>query len=204
MLIAGAGGHALELLEVLLANNYQEEIVFFDNINLDNHSRAGCRILQSEAAVAKFFRLKPDFCLGVGKPSIRNQFAINFASLGGRLQSVISKHSFIGKNEVGLGRGLNIMPGSVISTTTSVGDGCLIHIHASLHHNTKVGPYCELSPGSRILGNVVIGSHVSIGSNAVIMPGIVIGDNAVIGAGAVVTKNVLSNITVVGVPAHKL
>ena len=33
MLIAGAGGHAIELLEVLRANHYKGEISFFDDVN---------------------------------------------------------------------------------------------------------------------------------------------------------------------------
>src|SRR3989344_7560930 len=46
-----------------------------------------------------------------------------------------------------------------------------------------------------------IKNNVSIGSNATILGGITIGENAIIGAGAVVTKDIPSNVIVVGNPA---
>ena len=49
-----------------------------------------------------------------------------------------------------------------------------------------------------------IGTNVWIGSNVVILPGVTIGDNSVIGAGAVVTKDVPSNVVVVGNPSKIL
>lgn len=44
----------------------------------------------------------------------------------------------------------------------------------------------------------------SIGAGACILPGIEIGEGAMVGAGAVVTKNIASNVTVVGNPARPL
>ena len=58
--------------------------------------------------------------------------------------------------------------------------------------------------GASIAGQVKIGSFSTIGTNATILPNIVIGENVYVGAGAVVTKNLKSNIVVVGVPAKKL
>jgi len=49
-----------------------------------------------------------------------------------------------------------------------------------------------------------IESGVSIGSSATILAGIKIGENSIVGAGAVVTKDVPSNVIVVGNPARVL
>ena len=49
-----------------------------------------------------------------------------------------------------------------------------------------------------------IGKNVWVGAGAIILSGVTIGDNSVIGAGAVVTKDVPSNVIVVGNPARIL
>jgi sugar O-acyltransferase (sialic acid O-acetyltransferase NeuD family) len=206
MLIAGAGGHSIELLEVLRSNSYQGEIVFYDDVNklVSDYLFSKYRILNSTSGAIKYFQDYSDFCIGIGNPRQREFIEKKMIGLGGRLVSVISKDALIGGNEVVLGNGLNIMQSAVITSTTKIGKACLIHINSSIHHNTVIGDYCELSPGCRILGGVIMGAFVSIGANAVIMRNIRIGDGAVIGAGAVVTKDVAAGKTVVGVPAKEV
>lgn len=48
---------------------------------------------------------------------------------------------------------------------------------------------------------VIIGDNVYIGTNAMIMPGVTIGNNVIVGAGSIVTKDIESNVVVVGIPA---
>jgi sugar O-acyltransferase (sialic acid O-acetyltransferase NeuD family) len=206
MLIAGAGGHAIELLEVLRANNYKGEITLFDDVNTRSTGLlfSKFKIIHSAFDLNNYFINNPDFCIGVGNPRTRKFMEAKMVSLGGNLVSIISNDALIGNNDVILGNGLNVMQASVITCSTKIGKGSLIHINASVHHNTIIGEYCELSPGCRILGGVVMGSFVSIGSNAVVMRNITIGDGAIVGAGAVVTKDIPAGITVVGVPAKKV
>ena len=81
-----------------------------------------------------------------------------------------------------------------------IGNDCLIASHVSITsvtHNSELGLYRN----SVVEKAVNIGDNVWIGSHAVILPGITIGNNVIVGAGAVVTKDVPSNVVVVGVPA---
>lgn len=204
MLIAGAGGHAAEVAGVLNENNFPGSIQFFDDVKSAPGSKLFNRfnILTSIKEVMQLFESDPHFVIGVGKPAARKLINDKLVQAGGKLQSVISNGANIGKHEVELGEGLNVMTGAVITTKTTIGKGSLIHIHCSIHHDTIIGEYCELSPGCRILGNVRIGAYTSIGAGAVILPGIHVGEYAIIGAGAVVTKNVASGTTAFGVPAQ--
>ena len=49
---------------------------------------------------------------------------------------------------------------------------------------------------------IVIGDDVWIGGGAIVLAGVTIGDRSVIGAGAVVTRDVPSDVVVVGTPAR--
>ena len=206
MLIAGAGGHAIEILAVLQESDRNGSIAFFD----DQGNTKGItlfgkfEIITSLDDAREFFKLDSQFVLGVGKPAARKALAEKLLNAGGRLTSAISVSAFIGKEEIELGEGLNIMQGAVITQRTSIGKGTLVHIHCSVHHDTRIGEYCELSPGCRILGKATIGSFSSIGAGAIILPGISVGEGATVGAGAVVNKNVEPGATVVGVPAYAI
>lgn len=202
MLIAGAGGHAIELLGLLDENQYQQPIFFYD----DTAPASGqlfnqFPVLHTPAAAAELFKQDRAFALGVGKPALRKALAEKLIALGGSLQSLISNHARIGRFEVELAAGLNIMAGAIITQRIQIGRGTLIHHHCSIHHDVVIGEFCEISPGSRLLGGVQIGDQVSIGAGAILLPRVRIGNNAVIGAGAVVTRNVADGSLVKGIPA---
>ena len=204
MLIAGAGGHSIELLGIIVDNNYMGAIHFYDDSPNSGSalSFAGHPLINSVEKASAIFASDPEFILAVGKPAHRKILDKKLTAAGGKLVSLISAKASIGNFNVELGTGLNIMTGAVVTNRIQIGRGTLIHIHCSIHHDVVIGEYCELSPGCRILGRARLGSGISVGAGAVVLPGINVGDEAVIGAGAVVTKDVKPGITVVGVPAR--
>lgn len=202
MLIIGAGGHAVEILNILIGTGYSEEIFFFDNVTsgmpkliFDKHL-----ILKSTKEIEEYFRSSSQFLLGVGGCKLRKKLAELATKAGGKLESIIATTAEIG-NQVTLGAGINIMNGAIVTERIYIGEGTLIHVHSSIHHDCRLGNYCEVSPGARLLGRVTLGDGVSIGAGAVVLPNVKIGSRSIVGAGAVVTKDVEEGVTVAGVPA---
>jgi sugar O-acyltransferase (sialic acid O-acetyltransferase NeuD family) len=203
MLIIGAGGHAKELLGIFHQMNKTDNLFCFDDVNkhIDNMLLGISPILKNEEEVRRLFRKDSAFVVGVGSPQVRSFLAQKFLRLGGRLTSIISPDARVGRLNVFLGDGLNIMAGAIVTQNISLGVGTLINANATVHHDCKIGEYCELSPGCHLLGNVKIGARSFVGAGAVILPNNVIGSDVIIGAGAVVTKDIANGMTVKGVPA---
>ncbi|HUS03588.1 MAG TPA: acetyltransferase [Chitinophagaceae bacterium] len=203
MVVIGAKGHALEILDVLNFNNQVSDIYFFDNISKTSEliSINQFPLLRTEEELGRQFKKNSFFVLGIGNPDVRKKMADYCIKLGGTIQSVISEDAYISSLGVSLGEGLNIMHRVIIQPEVKIGTGSLINTCAVIHHHSNIGEYCEICPGAIITGNVQIGNNTFIGSGAVILPGIKIGKNVKVGAGAIVTKNILDNITVAGNPA---
>jgi sugar O-acyltransferase (sialic acid O-acetyltransferase NeuD family) len=203
MLIAGAGGHAKELIGILYDLNQKQNIYCFDDVSLNPPEKILdiALLVRDEAAVRQIFKVSNAFALGVGRPQARAILMKKMEGWGGTLTSIVSPHARIGRLNVMLGEGLNIMAGAVITENISIGTGSLINANVTVHHDCEIGNFCELSPGCHLLGSVKVGEMAFIGAGAVILPHVKIGAHAVIGAGSVVTKNVAEGVTVKGVPA---
>lgn len=204
MLVTGARGHAKEILQVLEINSQAIALSFFDNVNADTFLFDQYPILRTLAEVEEHFTHDPRFILGTGNPLVRRKFTLDLETLGGVLTSVICQHATIGKHEVILGEGLNIMHSVFISNSVTLARGVLVNRGTSIHHDVRVGEFAELSPGCQLLGGCHVGAYSCIGAGAIILPRIKIGMNATIGAGAVVTADVPDNFVMAGVPARKI
>ncbi len=204
MLVIGAKGHAKEILSVIEQLEIQVPIYFFDNTSTDIGSMlfTQYQIIKKIEHAQNVLLEDNRVVLGVGKPSVRYKLAQKFIELGGILTSIVSPYAQVGRYEVQLGEGLNVMHAVMISNSVSIGEGSLINAFTSVHHDVKVGRYNEISPGVRLLGNCVIGDFCQIGASATILPGIKVGNNVIIGAGAVVTKDIEDNAVAVGMPAR--
>lgn len=200
MIVFGTGGHATELLDELLLLGC-EDIYFYNDVNPELIDFNGYKVLKSRDQLIEIARTQFNFVLGLGDPILRSEKQIEWMQIGGIPTSVISKNAIIGKFNVELGLGLNVMAGVRISSDVSIGDGCLINRNANIHHGVRIGDFCEIAPNAVLLGNVEIGSKTFIGAGAIILPGVKIGNNCLIGAGSVVTKNLSSNSIVKGNPA---
>ncbi len=203
MVIAGARGHALEILDILLGAFPKEEIVFFDPVNavVEIEAIKHYHVLKTEDELRKKFELNPNFILGMGDSFIRKKVAEDCIRLGGKLQSAISPEAYISKIDVTLGDGLNIMHRAVIQPAVCIGEGTLINAGAFIHHEAIIGKYCQVCPGVFLTGAARLGDYSMIGTGAVVLPKVKIGSNVVVAAGSIVTHNIPDNVMVAGAPA---
>lgn len=92
---------------------------------------------------------------------------------------------------------LNGLGGILIGNNVSLSAGSIIvstMLDTAEFHTRKV----------HLNKKITIGDHVQVGAGAVILPGVNIAQNVIIGAGSIVTKDIPSNVIVVGNPAKIL
>jgi len=206
MTLAGCGGHAREIYDVLAHQQYSSALMAFEetlSTPTEKWDTAVSRITGKEELV-KTLQADPAFILATGNPLLREKFYNLFIAAGGIPVSVIAETAVISKLNVWMEDALNVMHFVFISNNVHISKGVLLNTGCRIHHDCIIGAFTEVSPNATITGNCKIGSFCSIGAGATILPGVTIGDHAIVGAGAVVTKNVLPGTTVVGVPAHSI
>jgi acetyltransferase-like isoleucine patch superfamily enzyme len=55
------------------------------------------------------------------------------------------------KERITLGQGTVIFPFSILTTDIELGDNCLVHTRASVHHDVLVGSHSVIMPGARLV-----------------------------------------------------
>jgi hypothetical protein len=99
MIIIGAKGFAKEVLEVLHELNQLENLVFYDDVNVDIQDElfGQFKVLKSlEAAKSHFEKVDNRFTIGIGNPVWRKSLNDKFTELGGVFTSTISPFAYQG------------------------------------------------------------------------------------------------------------
>ncbi|OOG69897.1 acetyltransferase [Algoriphagus sp. A40] len=200
MVITGAGGHTLEILDILICSNATDSLCIFDDQDRGILFQGKFPLIYSEKEVEALFRIDPRFILGVGKPDIRKKLYDRFSRLGGQIMAVRGQGNVIsGYADC---QDADIFNRCYIGSNTQIGPGTLINTGAQIHHEVRIGEFSVINPAAVLLGACQIGDFCSIGANATILPGIKIGNHVTVGAGAVIIRNVPDGVTVVGVPGR--
>ncbi|MCS4434552.1 acetyltransferase [Aquiflexum gelatinilyticum] len=200
MIVAGAGGHALECLDILSKDGLPSLLEFFDDVTNEKLVLKEYLIIRDQAQVESHFAKDPRFILAVGNPALRWMFFERFTQAGGKMVHLLGFNNTI--SPFAKLEGVDIFNHCFIGSQAKIGQGSLVNTGAQVHHEVEVGEFCEISPRAVILGAAKIGNQTRIGANATILPKIKIGNHVIIGAGSVITKDVPDHVTVVGVPGR--
>jgi len=200
LILLGAGEFAEEALDLVQEAGTFSVVCFVEGIDRSRCAKqvAGIPVVWVED-VAKFDSSHSILCV-VGSPKRRNLIA-QVSSFGFEFVNFTHPSARISRT-ARMGKDVFVSNGVSISTATVVGDHVIINRGALIGHHVLISSYVTISPGANIGGGAHMGEGSTIGMGAIVLDHITIGSNSVVGAGAVVTKNVPTNVQVVGIPAH--
>lgn len=198
MIIAGAGGHALEVLDILGRTIASNLVAYGEKIS--PHWPDDLQALDCWDEIKKLLQVDPSFVLGVGSPEYRQCLHEKFTNQGGVFKVLSGKHAVI--SPTATSQQADILTNAFVGAEVKLGLGVLINVGAQVHHEVRVGDFSVVNPGAVLLGGCEVGSGCFIGSQATILPGVRVGDGVVVGAGAVIIRDVPTGATVVGVPGR--
>lgn len=203
MLVTGAGGFAMQLLDTLADLNLENEVVFFDDMPESEERLIYEKFVVINSIDKAIEHLKKDnrFVLGTGNPIVRKMFFDKFSSLGATPTSIISPSAYIGKFKVQLGLGVTILRNVTIESGAIIGNGSLINLNATITHGCRIGEFCEICPGVNIAGNVEVGDMCFLGTGSIILPNLSVGQSCTIAAGAVLINDFSDKNIIAGIPA---
>ncbi len=189
--ILGAGGHAKVVIEIAEDLGYNIKGIYDQNINVN-------RILQYPVSndIESLLQKKNVF-YAIGGNYNRKLNAQKYNSADFNLihpSSVISKSTSLGQGNV-------VMAGVVINSSVKVQNYCVINTSACIDHDCEIEDYAHISPNAALAGNVKVLEGAQVGVGASIKQNITIGKWSIVGAGAVVINDVPDNVVVVGNPA---
>lgn len=203
LIIIGNGGHASVLTETLLAQG--EKIIGFTAPNEEVNAFQLC-YLGKDDAVLQYDPHEIELVLGigmVGPNSLRAKIYEYFAQLGYQFKSIIHPTAIIAPTVI-LGKGVQMMAGTIAQTNVKIADNTIINTGAQLDHDCLIGQHVHIAPGTVLSGAVTIGEGTHIGTSATIIQNVTIGQHCLIGAGAVVIRDIADNKVAYGVPAKEV
>lgn len=131
----------------------------------------------------------------------RSRFTDQAAALGIGFATLVHPSARISRRS-SLGEGTIVSAGVIVAAHATIGRHVLLNRGALIGHHTSIGDHASILPGANIAGKCRIGDSAYVGMGAIVLDNIVVGAHSVVGAGAVVTRDVPSNVQVVGVPAR--
>lgn len=202
VIIIGAGGHGMVVLDILRAAGKYRPVGFVDNNPslLDSYV-CGLPVLGPINALPRLHRQRMRHAIiAVGDNRQRLGQLAAMEGHGFELVNAVHPTAFVSPR-ASIGRGVVIAPGARVIIEATIGDLAIINTAAIVEHECDVGEGAHVCPGAILAGRVRIGRGAFVGIGAQVIQCRTVGDFAVVGAGAAVIHDVPDGATVVGVPA---
>lgn len=206
IIIVGAGGFAIEIIDLINAINHIEPTFNIKGL-LDDHKTEfvldGYEILGKTNDVVKFKEYS--FIIAIAKPEIRKAIFGQIVELQLNMPNLIHPKAEISKDAiVDNDSGVIVNYNTQISGLAIIKEGVIVDTSSYIGHESIIESFVTIYPGVFVSGNSKISSQTEIGLGSKVIQGLKIGSNSIIGAGSVVVKDIPSNVIAYGNPCKPM
>lgn len=203
IVLVGAGGHALSVIDSIQSNRKYEIVGITDLGYVVGEKVLGYEVIGNDAILKSVFDNGVKYAFvtvgSVGNTFLREKLFYMLKRIGFSLPVIVDTSSNIG-SDICLGEGAYFGKNTLVNSKSSIGDMAIINTGAIIEHSCCINEFTHIGPGAVICGDVKIGARTHIGANATVIQGVNIGDNSIIGAGSIVVRNVPSKVIAYGNP----
>jgi sugar O-acyltransferase (sialic acid O-acetyltransferase NeuD family) len=204
IVIIGAGGLSLQMLDILEACNHAgTQYKIFGYIVESIWGKPGVE-LNGFPVLGDFDWF--DTCkeevfaiTAVAAPEVRFHLVKKAKEKGIRFCNIIHPDTILTR-QMSIGEDVVVHAGCILSYQNRIGSHVIVNMDCTIGEKTRIEDFVTLSPGVNVSGDVTIGMGAYIGTGADIIEKVHIGEWSVIGAGSTIIRDVPPNTTVVGVP----
>ncbi|BAY08401.1 acetyltransferase [Calothrix sp. NIES-2098] len=203
LLIWGASGHALVVIDIINLLGEYEIVGFLDNVNLERHGTNFCgSLIIGGQEQLDFYREKgvEHIIFGFGNCQARLKLSKLVRSKGFSLATAIHPKATLA-SDVSVAPGTVVAAGAVINSEAKIGENVIINTCASVDHECVLEDGVHICPGVHLGGQVTVGRATWVGIGTTVIDKARIGAGSLIGAGAVVVNDIPDGVVAYGVPA---
>lgn len=205
IVLLGAGGHALSVVDSLRANEEYEIIGITDINKRVGEKVLGCKVIGNDTLLETIFDSGVIYAFvavgSIGDTSLRKELFNRLKIIGFTIPAIVDSSARIGR-DVCLGEGVYLGKNTVVNPKSTIGDMAIINTGVVIEHGCNIMEFSHIGPGAVICGGVKIGAHTHVGANATIIQGLNIGNNSVIGAGSIVVHDLPNQVIAYGNPCR--
>lgn len=193
LVIYGAGGHGMSLLELVRAQGTYRVVGFLDDGAAPRTDVLGVPVLGSGERMPVLYqqgvRLAVNAVGGIGDLAVRQQVFERILSAGFGCPLVVHPRAVL-EPSASLAAGVQVFPLAYVGSRVEAGFGTIINTGAIVSHECVLGDLVNISPGAILAGGVQVGDGALVGMGVTVNLLVKVGKGARLGNGATVKADV--------------
>lgn len=195
LLLIGGGGHCVSTIDVIEQVGEYEIVGIVDTTDKMGTKLMGYSYIGTDADLKSLVQKYKNAFVTVGQlrtNTVRKSLIQKLLEYDAHVPTLVSPRAYVSSSAT-LGRGCLVMHDAMVNAKASVGDFCILNSKSLVEHDCVIGNYTHIATGAILNGTVHVGSDSFVGSHATIIQSIKLGNNVVIGAGVTLKKNISEN-----------
>ncbi|MCL5289508.1 MAG: acetyltransferase [Firmicutes bacterium] len=201
LLVAGAGGHGKVVADTASETGRWDAIAFIDDRFESLRKMIKYPVLGKLDDAPGFLGEYKDLVVAIGDNLIRVKLLKNFSDVGFNLPFIVHPTAYVSRDAI-IEPGCVIFAQAAVNAGSRIGFGSIINTGSTVDHDCFLGEGVHLSPGVHLAGEVNVGDYSWLGIASSVIQRVSIGRDVIVGAGTVVVRDILDDVTVVGVPGR--